>query len=287
MKVLEIKLPQDQDKSFIVYHETNVFPRLHYHHEFELVYISTGRGRRMVGDHIDRFDTHDMVLVGTYLPHEWVCDKEFYPTPDSFTGEGFVIHFKKDFLGKQFFNLQENRRIDHILTESSRGLLITGETRNKIIPIIIRMLKMNAEDRLFALFRIFNVLSKMNELTLLSSPGFKGIYHSVSNDNMKKALDIIMKDFQTQISIRDMVKITNMSSSAFYKTFKRTYRTSFKDYLQNTRIGYACKLFIDEQLSISEIAYQSGFANISNFNRQFKKIKGITPTEYRDSFIKE
>ena len=98
---------------------------------------------------------------------------------------------------------------------------------------------------------------------------------------MQKALQYILQNFQKQIQIKDLLQVTNMSNTTFYNAFIYTYRMTFKSYLLNVRIGYACRLLIDATKSISEIAYESGFENLSNFNRQFKKIKGITPSEFQ------
>ena len=97
---------------------------------------------------------------------------------------------------------------------------------------------------------------------------------------MQKALKFILQNFHKQIQIKDLRKVTNMSTSSFCTSFKNTYRMTFKDYLLNVRIGYACKLLTDSSQNISRAAYLSGFENLSNFNRQFKKIKGITPSQF-------
>jgi AraC-like DNA-binding protein len=98
---------------------------------------------------------------------------------------------------------------------------------------------------------------------------------------MQKALKYVLQNFQNPITVKDLLEITNMSNTSFYAAFKKTYRMPFKDYLLNIRVGYACKLLTDGSYTISGVAYKSGFENISNFNRQFKKIKGITPSGFQ------
>ncbi len=98
---------------------------------------------------------------------------------------------------------------------------------------------------------------------------------------MKRVVDHIMTNFQKQIKIKELQDLSNMSNTTFFKTFKKTFQMSFKTYLINLRIGYSCKLLADKSLNVTQIAYQSGFENISNFNRQFKVLKGCTPREYR------
>jgi AraC-like DNA-binding protein len=277
-----MRLMKEADKSFIVYHEIHPFSRWHHHPEYELVLIVKGKGKRMVGDHIDRFRNHDLVLVGSYLPHEWLCDREFYEHPGGFQGEGIVYQFLPDFLGPQFFEIPENRKLRLMLDESSRGIKFTGKTKEKIISLMVQNYELDGNDQLYSLFSIFRILSKTNEYTLLSSPGFMEPFHKEGNEPMQKALEYILRNFHKEVSMKEMLGITNMSNTAFCMAFKKCYRMTFKEYLLNARIGYACKLLTDGTLNISQIAYNCGFENISNFNRQFKKLKCLTPSQYQN-----
>jgi AraC-like DNA-binding protein len=103
---------------------------------------------------------------------------------------------------------------------------------------------------------------------------------------MQKAIKHLLQNFQNPVHVKDLLEITCMSNTSFYTAFKETYRMSFKDYLLNIRVGYACKLLSDRAFSISGVAYKSGFENISNFNRHFKKIKGMTPSQFQEQNIK-
>ena len=158
MKLENIRLIKDPDKSFIVYHETQPFSPWHHHPEYELVLIIKGKGKRMVGDHVDRFKQNDLVLVGSYLPHVWYCDKEYYDHPDGFQGEGIVYQFLYDFLGPQFFEIPENRNLKMMLDESSRGIKFHGKTKEKIISLILENYDSGGTDRLYSLFSIFKIL---------------------------------------------------------------------------------------------------------------------------------
>lgn len=282
MKLQNIRLIQEPGKSFIVYHETHPFSRYHNHPEIELVLILKGKGKRIVGDHIDRFKENDLVLVGQYLPHEWYCDREYYEQPDGFQGEGIVYQFLQDFLGTQFFDIPENIALKRLINESNRGLEFHGKAKEKIMELMVHNFEHDDIDRLYSLLSIFRILSKTREYTCLSSPGFIEPFHIESNQSMHKAMKYIHQNFHREVTLKELLSVTSMSNTSFCKAFKKTYRMTFKEYLLNTRIGYACKLLTNDSLNISQIAYDSGFENISNFNRQFKKIKGITPTKFQD-----
>src|SRR5690554_3208763 len=136
MKVHEIRLFKEPTKSFILYHEEKPFSPWHHHPEYELVYIKKGRGKRMIGDHIDRFIENDLVFLGSEIPHEWLCDDEFHPIDNQFYGEGIVIQFSHDFLGDKFFMIPENKSLKAFLADSYRGFEIFGSCKNQISSIM-------------------------------------------------------------------------------------------------------------------------------------------------------
>lgn len=282
MKVKEIRLLQEPTSSFILYHERNPFTRWHYHPEYELVLIRKGRGRRMVGDHIDRFKENDLVLIGPNLPHEWLCDQKYFKADGGFLGDGIVIQFLYNFLGKKFFDLPENFILKNVLSNSLRGIEISNESKSRIKHYMLQMLEQGSSDRLYSLLMIFQALADSENQHFLSSPTSLEPVMLQGHEPMRKALDFILQNYQNHIEIKDLLEITNMSNTAFYASFKSTYGMSFKSYLLKIRVGYACRLLTDGFMTISEIAYDCGFENISNFNRQFKKIKRITPTEFQD-----
>ena len=158
MKVQEVRLFKSPDQSFIFYHEKNEFTRWHYHPEYELVLITNGNGIRLIGDHIERFTENDLVFLGSYLPHEWRCDEQYYNPSGKFIGECLVIQFLHNSFGKEFFELPENSGISNFFSMASLGAKIHGETKNRIILLIRRMLSMDEVERLYTLFSIFNIL---------------------------------------------------------------------------------------------------------------------------------
>ena len=281
VKLIEIRLLKEPNKSFIVYHDTTPFSPWHFHPEYELVLIVKGKGKRMVGDHIDSFTENDLVFLGSNLAHEWACNQAYYDAEGNFSGECIVIQFLHDFLGSRFMEIPENVNLIKFLNESSQGCKIYGQTKAKIIPYMKDLLEMNESDRLFTLFKIFHILSNSKEYHLLASPGFSEPFKRKDEEPLTRAWQYILTNFQKDIKIKDLLEITHMSNTTFCLTFKKTYRMSFKEYLLNVRIGYACRLLLEGSISISEIAYESGFENISNFNRQFKRIKGLTPKAFK------
>lgn len=286
MKIAKLRLVKEPNRSFIIHRETDPFTPWHHHPEYELVLIIKGKGRRMVGDHIDRFEQGDLVLLGPYLPHAWVIDIEEGKDVRDLDDEAFVIQFSYDFLGNRFFEIPEFTSLKKFLLRSERGYVFYGDMKFRIISILRKMRKMDDTDRLYALFRIFQLFGNSDKYEILASPAYMQSLTVKGSETMRSALQYIMQHFQKRIQIEDVLRITHKSYAAFYKAFKRTYGLSFTDYLLKVRIGYACKLLTEDQVKISEIAYDSGFDNLANFNRQFRKIKGITPSAFRNQIRK-
>jgi len=281
MKVREVRLFKSPEQSFIFFHDTSSFTTWHHHPEYELVLIKKGRGIRLVGDHIERFKDNDLVFLGSYLPHEWRCDETFYTPGGEFLGECIVVQFLTDSFGKGFFGLPENKGLNQLLSTATQGCRMFGETKRKIITLMEEMLYQDEVNRFFTLLSIFRILASADEYRLLSSPAFHIPYKTDDEDPMKKVIQYIHQNFQTEIKVNELQDISNMSNTTFFTSFKKRYRITFKKYLQHIRIGYACQLLLDGSLNISQIAYESGFNNLSNFNRHFKAIKGCTPKEFK------
>lgn len=281
MKSIELALPRDFDKSFVVFKEKGrCFPcPWHYHPEYELVLVLKSSGRRMVGDNIGYFKEGDLVFMGSLLPHVWVNDQKYLNGKDEHAAEAIVIHFKEDFLGSDFMQVPEMAAFKNFLHLSTRGLAIKGKTRAKIRELMEQMVTMNGLQRLASLLSLFDILARSNEYELLASPG-----HTTDmkeSGRLAKIIEYVMRNLDDDITLPKVASMANMGLTTFCNFFKENYRVTFVEYLNSVRIGHACKLLSDNDQNIVEIAYSCGFNTLANFNRQFKKFKGMTPSEYR------
>jgi len=283
MKAIEQRLPQDFDKSFIVFRESGQFFPCpwHFHPEYELVLITSSTGRRMVGDHIGYFEKDDLVFMGPKLPHVWMNDPAYINGEADEQADGIVIQFVEKFLGEKFLNIPEMEGFKKILDLSSHGMVIKGATRDQISSLMKKMMGMGGLKRLAALFTIFDILSTTTEYELLASPGYVQTTQLQCSDRFSKVTEYIMRNFDNDITLPEVASVSNMAVTTFCNFFKEHYRVTFIEYLNTVRIGYACKLLAEKNVNIVEAAYASGYKNLANFNRQFKKFKHMTPTEFR------
>jgi AraC-like DNA-binding protein len=283
MKAIEQRLPQEHDKSFIVFREQGrYFPcPWHYHPEYELVLVTSSTGRRMVGDHIGYFDKEDLVLMGPGLHHVWVSDDEFFNGKAKDPADAIVVQFVGNFLGEKFMTIPEMEKVTKVLKLSAHGMAIMGKTKERINAIMKKMIHQSGLERLSALMNIFYILSTSKEYELLASPGYVQKSCLSESDRASKVTEYIMRNFDGDITLPEIAAKSNMAITTFCNFFKENYRVTFVEYLNTVRIGYACKLIAEKNKNVVEIAYESGFKNLANFNRQFKKIKNMTPTDYR------
>lgn len=283
MKAVECRLPKEFDKSFIVFREHGCFfpAPWHYHPEYELVLVTKSTGRRMVGDHIGYFNEGDLVLMGPMLPHVWVNDAEYINGTNKDATDAIVVQFVENFLGEKFLQLPEIEAFKKVLNMSAYGLEIKGVIRNKINELMKQMLTASGLQRLSMLFSIFDLLSTTKEFQTLASPAFIDSSKLQESDRFNNITEYIMRNFDNEISLNEVAAVANMATTTFCNFFKEHYRVTFMEYVTEIRIGHACKLLGDPTKNIVEAAYESGFNNLANFNRQFKKLKNMTPTEYR------
>ena len=290
MKAIEQRLPQEFDKSFIVFKETGKFFPCpwHYHPEFELVLVNKSTGRRMVGDHIGYFGEGDLVFMGAHLPHVWVNEATYFQGGEEApAADAIVIQFLEDFLGERFMSIPELEGFRKVLRVAERGIVIHGNARRDISSLMNAMMGMSGIQRLSALLQIFEILAHTSEYELLASPTFVQNFRYESPGRFKLITEYIMENFNDDITLPAAAAVANMGLTAFCNFFKSQFRVTFVEYLNTVRIGHACKLIADNKLNIVQIAYECGFNSIANFNRQFKKIKRISPSDYRKLLVVE
>lgn len=282
MKAIEFRLPKEFDKSFTVFNEKGAhFPcPWHYHPEYEFVLVNRSSGKRMVGDHIGYFDAGDLVLMGPELPHVWVNDNSYFEISRPEAADATVIHFTPDFIGRDIFNIPEFSSLIEILNLSSRGIHIKGKEKLAIANIMNSMIYESGLKRLASIFEIFDIICSMKDYELLASPSFNTNKNS-TNSRHSKINNYILRNYHKPITLKEVADEANMATTTFCNFFKEQYRVTFVEYVTQIRIGHFCKLIAERDKSILEAAYTCGFNSIANFNRQFKKIKGMSPSEFK------
>ena len=281
MKLHLLNRSSDSGTSFTVTH--NCFPHFlrvwHYHVELELVLIEKSTGTRFIGDSIQKFEAGDIVLLGKNLPHMWLNSDKYFEANIPDAAEAIAIHFKEDFLGKEFFMAAEFAHIGQMFEWAQRGIKFHN-LHADVQESIRGLLHQDSFYKTMAFIQLLNKLAKHKDYELLSSVGYMNSFEQIENERLRKIYAYIFDNFKNDIGSSHVAQLIGMNPSAFSRFFKRTHRKPFTRYLNEVRVGYACKLLLEGESNITGAAYECGFNNISNFNRQFRTIKKLSPKEY-------
>lgn len=253
----------------------------YYHPELELTFIRKGRGMQFVGDKISRFDSGDIILLGSNLPHMWKSDDDYFQADPDLQVEAVVIHFNENFLGNSFLELPEIQSIKQLFALAKRGIKITGRARSVLMNKMENILYAKGTDRITSLINMLDLITVSKEYDLLSSSGFIQSEVNFRSVYIERIYDYTFNNFQDEISIGSVSAAARISPNYFCRYFKSQTNKTYWQFLREVRIGYACRLLMDDTMNISEIGYSCGFNNPSNFNRQFKVVTRKTPLEYK------
>jgi AraC-like DNA-binding protein/uncharacterized RmlC-like cupin family protein len=256
----------------------NTRPYWHYHPELELVYVNGGSGKRHIGSHLSYFHEGELVLIGSNLPHQGFTDRLSGNETES------VVQMVPDFLGASFFSIPEMKNIQLMLDRSKRGLSFFGETKLKVGAKIEQLIHYNSFDRIVKLLEILKDLSHSNEYTILNAEGFSMEVEKQDNDRINIVLNHVRKHFQSQIGLNEMSDLISMTVPSFCRYFKKLTGKTFTRFVNEYRLVHAAKLLSEEQMSITEVCFESGFSNYSHFTKQFKDFLGKSPSNYRSEF---
>lgn len=277
MKVLPFKIPKPENISIVyqVDKEIYFYDKLHQHEEIQVSLIVEGKGTLIVGDRVNYYNKGDILIIGSNLPHVFKSDAEG-------TAESHMksLFFSEHSFGNDFFDLEELKELRPFFKRAKHGFKITSS--KKLIDNLFSELNSASKFQLFtSLLEIIRISSKVNYQSL-SSFIYEKKYSEIEGKRMQAVFDYTMQNFQKDISLNTIASVAAMTKNAFCKYFKKRTNKTYFNFLTELRIEHACKQLIEnKEISISEIAYNSGFNNISNFNRQFKAIKGKNPSKFK------
>jgi AraC-like DNA-binding protein len=289
MKPINFKMvDKSPDTSFLVrYAEVpHTYDKFHYHEEFEILYNIENEGTRFVGDSIRNFKNGDLVMVGPHIPHYWLSDDRYYKGNEKLKARVVVIQFLEDFLGEGFIDLPEMRIIRSLFDKARFGICFQGNDAKKIGKKIFQVYEEEGWKRLLLFIEALCLMGESKEFELLSSPSYIKASQNVTEDSINRIFNYLILNHQKEFKLDEVASHFNMNPSAFCRYFKKSTSRTLSHVLNEIRIGFACKKMINTDKSISEICYDCGYMNVPYFNRVFKRLKGVTPNEYRQKHLK-
>ena len=263
----QLKMDPDSDK-------------IHSHKNFELNFITSGSGRRIVGNHISSYTRGDLVLLGPNISHCWEIlevDKDSEP-------ECIVTHFYENIISSDFFNIPELEPVVKLLKDAQNGIAFKGPKAEKVGLLLQNMASLSGLELYIELLKVFKHLLQIEERKYLTLPSSLPNAYEKDKDQVNKVYEYVFQNIQEGIKLKDAAELVYMEPSSFCRYFKKKTDKTFMDYVKSVRIGIAAKLLAETDKQITQICYECGYNNLANFNHYFKVIMKKTPSEYRKGF---
>lgn len=258
----------------------------HFHSEYELLYVMEGYGTSFVADNIEEFDAGDLALLGSNLPHFWKSDESYLDASNKKKIKYIVIQFSNEFFKEAISEYPEFNMIKELLERSGRGIRFSKEFAEETKRKIFKVVRSKGFDRALHTLKLLQHLSKSVDYKLLAGELYQIENHDFTNDRLTKVMHYLNTSYLKKVELEKVAEVANLHPSAFCRYFKEKSGKSLSEFVNDMRISYACRLIIEGKMSVSQICYESGFNNLSNFNRTFKKHTGFTPTMYFEEFHK-
>lgn len=253
----------------------------HFHPEFELTLILKSEGKRFVGNQVADFKEGDLVLLGSNVPHCWKNDG----IGNENSARSIVVQFKEDFLGEGFFKNPETLPIRNLLEKAKSGILISGKTRDRVAREMIFLLTVPPFQKLLGLLDLLNTIAISKDFEIIDNQSDKYDLSAIDLDRINKVYAYVIEHYTQDIHLETAAHLTNMTETAFCRYFKKITKKTFLDLVTEFRIKHACNLLSSTDKQVAEVCFESGFGNISHFNKQFKVVTGYSPLNYRKMFL--
>lgn len=276
MKVFPFKIPKSEQSSFLV--QENFGPafynKLHQHEEIQISCILKGEGTFLIGDSFGEFSPDDLFVLGNHLPHVFQSD------PSMKEVQMVSVFFTKRSFGPSFFDLEELQSLSQFFSDIALGCKVRKPQKSLLYQFSL-LKEQDKYSQLITLLTILKALAEEEKVILSSSVQTKN-YEGEEGKRMGDIFSFTLQNYYREISLQEVARIANMTSTSFCRFFKQRTNKSYMHFLTELRLGHVCKLLTkNENLGIAEIAYRSGFNNLTHFNRQFKLYKGLTPSNFK------
>lgn len=251
----------------------------HFHPEYQLGLVLSGSGHRIVGDNVSPLQAGDFSLLGPNLPHAWQFEKSGAPGAKEI--HCIIAYFREDSLGADFFARPEAAAVQRLLKRAAVGLAAKGRARRECTAQLQAMAAHTGMQRVIDLLQILHRLAGSEEVVPICSAGFTSDLPDADGERLRKICAHIQERIAEPLHRDEVAAAAHFSPAAFSRFFKARTGKTFHDFVNELRIGRACRLLAGQEMNVTEVAYASGFASVAGFNRSFRRAKRLNPTEYR------
>lgn len=280
----DLPFPIDSHRHYYIEDLPHFIVPWHYHPAIEIMYITRGIGTRFVGDCIEQYEEGDVCMIGPNLPHEWRNDDAYFDKESGLRATCICLFFKREIFDPNFIRLPEMNNIRDLIERSRRGLKFTGNSKLEITRFIRSSVNDVGVRKVTNLLTLLELMATSTEYELLASVGFTNSVNSEDFERFNKVYKFLVKNFATSIRLEEVSTLVGLTPTAFCRYFKERTKKTFVEYLNEMRIGYSKKLLLENKMKISTISGEVGFPNLSNFISQFKKVTGMSPSQFQKQF---
>ncbi|MBI1770495.1 MAG: helix-turn-helix transcriptional regulator [Bacteroidetes bacterium] len=280
LKVVAFNVPQIKKEAFRFQLDRgrHFYDQLHQHSEIQIMLIEEGEGTLIAGDYVGRFAPNDLFVIGSGQPHVFRSDKNFFLPKSKLRSKAVSIYFNENYMGSSFWQLEEMKAVRKFATRTSRGMQIIGKAKDEMIEIICDLKSSNGVHKLVLFLSLLKKLTESKGKFLAVSPS--GDFKSEEGKRMNAILQFTFRESHRKIYLEEAAEVAHLSVEAFCRYFKMHTQKTYTSFLNEVRVSNACRLLINKDLTVQDVCYQSGFNNISNFNRIFKRVIGKQPSKY-------
>jgi AraC-like DNA-binding protein len=282
-KVIPFKIPKSQKEfvRFQVDEGSHFYDKLHQHPEWQLTLILEGKGQLMVGDYLGRFEPGDIYLLGSNVPHVFRSDEEYFQKTNSIKSVSNTIFFDFEALGKGIWEVEEFLELRQWVNAIKGCYVVRCENQEFLKNSIRTFALKTGMEKVLAALEMIRYLQQPHAMLPLNRLLPIRDYSELEGKRMGNVMAFILAENHRNISLKEVAETANMSKEAFCRFFKERTGKTYTEFLNELRIHKSCHLLQETDLSISQIAYQTGFQNLSYFNRAFKKFRQETPKNFR------
>ncbi len=280
MKVVPFRVPQTEMQVFRLQQDVLPFfyDKLHQHAELQIMLIEHGEGTVIAGNYVGRFQRGDVFVLGSHQPHVFRSDNVYYLKRRNVNCKSVSIYFHAEYFGQRFWNTEEMKATRLFFERAKKGFRAMGYVRATATQLIRELCLSEQTDRLITFFRLLNVLATSKEVQTLNK--YPAPESTVESKRMNDILQFTFQQSHRKIYIREVAEVAHLSAEAFCRYFKLRTRKTYTTFLNDVRVSNACRLLANRAGKIEDVCFETGFQNISNFNRIFKKAMGVTPSRY-------
>ncbi|WP_128547098.1 AraC family transcriptional regulator [Larkinella soli] len=282
MKPLLFRVPTVNDRSFRVQIDDgpHFYDRLHFHPELQLTLIREGVGTQVVGDRIERFRPYDVLLLGANLPHVLRNDPDYFMSGSTRRVLAHSVLFRFEPLEGSLFGMPEMAHLTQLFREARHGVRVRYGPDDPVVRQLERLPSARPFEQLMTLLTVLDHLSAEPQREVLSITAYEQPRRPDDHQRLDNVFTFLLKNYDQPITLEDVAGVAHLTPSAFCRFFRLHTRKTFTQVLNEVRVEQACRFLQESTLPVGQIAFSCGYTNLSNFNRQFRTITGLTPGRY-------